>query len=144
MTSPYFKYIFSGLILLTFLASCAADVRFSASDSTTVHTSRYYVGQVFKGVCSYYAKKFHGRKTASGELFDMHKLTAAHRRLPFGTILRVENLANGKTVRVKVNDRGPFKPGRILDLSYAAAKKLDMLQNGTAHIKIVIVKLGNK
>jgi rare lipoprotein A len=72
----------------------------------------------------------------------MYDSTAAHRTLPFGTIIEVENLKNGKKVRVKVNDRGPFKKGRILDLSYAAAKKIKMIQSGTAKIKAVIIKLG--
>jgi rare lipoprotein A len=93
-----------------------------------------------EGMASYYAKKFHGRKTASGERFNMRKFTAAHRTLPFGTRVRVTNLSNGKSVVVRVNDRGPFKRGRIIDVSYAAAKAIGMVRAGTARVRIEIVK----
>lgn len=92
------------------------------------------------GIASWYGKKFNGKKTASGEKFDMHKLTAAHRSLPFGTKVRVENLANGKVVVVRINDRGPFARGRIIDLSYAAAKKIGIIKAGCAKVKIRVVK----
>lgn len=88
------------------------------------------------GGASWYGKKFHGLKTSSGELYDMYKMTAAHRNLPLPTYLRVTNQANGKSVIVKVNDRGPFHSDRIIDLSYAAAAKLDMLKTGTARVDI--------
>ena len=88
---------------------------------------------------SYYADKFHGRKTASGEVFNMYSMTCAHKTLPFGTVLRVTNLGNSKTVDVRVNDRGPFVKGREIDLSKAAAQKLDMIKSGTARVKIEIV-----
>ena len=92
------------------------------------------------GRSSYYGKKFHGRKTANGEVFNMYKLTAAHRVLPLGTMAKVTNLSNGRWVVVKVNDRGPFIEGRILDLSYAAALELEMVKAGTAEVMIEIVK----
>ena len=92
------------------------------------------------GLASYYAHDFHGRPTASGEIFDMNGLTAAHRELPLGTIIRVTHLGNGRTLEVKVNDRGPFVGNRILDLSLGAARRLDMVQEGVARVKIVIVK----
>lgn len=95
------------------------------------------------GEASYYADKFHGRKTANGEIFDMYKLTAAHKSLPFDTILEVTNQNNGKSVVVRVNDRGPYKKGRILDLSYAAAKSIDMISTGVARVQIKILKLGS-
>ena len=88
---------------------------------------------------SYYADKFHGRKTASGEVFNMYSMTCAHKTLPFGTVLRVTNLGNSKTVDVRVNDRGPFVKGREIDLSKAAAQKLDMIKSGTARVKIEII-----
>lgn len=88
------------------------------------------------GQASYYAKKFHGRKTACGERFDMHALTAAHRKLPFGTILKVTNLSNDKSVLVRVTDRGPFIRKRIVDLSYAAAKALGFVNKGTTNVEI--------
>lgn len=88
------------------------------------------------GGASWYGKKFHGLKTSSGEKYDMYKMTAAHRNLPLPTYVRVTNRANGKSVIVKVNDRGPFHSERIIDLSYAAAAKLDMLKTGTAQVDI--------
>jgi len=93
-------------------------------------------------VVSYYAGDFHGKKTSNGEAFNMNAMTCASKNLPFDTILKVTNLANGKSVQVRVNDRGPFVPGRTLDLSKAAAIQLDMIKSGTAHVKIEIVKRG--
>jgi rare lipoprotein A len=91
-------------------------------------------------MASYYGDDFHGRKTASGEVFDQWKLTCAHRDLPFGTRLKVTNLQNKKSVLVRVNDRGPWVSGRLIDLSYAAAKKIDMIQRGVVKVKIEVVK----
>jgi rare lipoprotein A (peptidoglycan hydrolase) len=105
-------------------------------DPQNISTDKAY--QV--GTASYYGKKFHGRKTANGEVFNMYKLTAAHRVLPLGTIAKVTNLANGRWVVVKVNDRGPFIEGRILDLSFAAALEIEMVQQGTAKVMIEIVE----
>jgi rare lipoprotein A len=95
--------------------------------------------QVFYGKASYYGDEFHGRKTASGETFDMYKLSAAHRTFPFGTLLRVTNLKNNKEVDLKVNDRGPFVDDRILDLSYGAAKELDSVMDGVIDVKIEVL-----
>ena len=95
-----------------------------------------------RAVGSYYAGDFHGKKTSNGEYFNMNALTCASKSLPFDTILKVTNLANGLSVQVRVNDRGPFVPGRELDLSKAAAVKLDMIKSGTANVKIEIVKMG--
>ncbi|THU30750.1 septal ring lytic transglycosylase RlpA family protein [Niastella caeni] len=88
------------------------------------------------GKASFYADKFQGRPTASGEVFKQEKLTAAHRTLPFGTEVKVVNLANGRSVKVTINDRGPFAAGRILDVSKKAARKLGMLQAGVTTIEI--------
>ena len=88
---------------------------------------------------SYYAEKYHGRKTANGEVFNMYAMTCAHKTLPFGTVLRVTNLKNNKSVDVRVNDRGPFVKGREIDLSKAAAQKLGMIKTGTANVKIEIL-----
>ena len=90
-------------------------------------------------VASYYADKFNGRRTASGEIFNMYGFTAAHKTLPFGTMLKVTNLENGKSVNVRVNDRGPFVQGRELDVSKAAAQQLEMTGTGTARVSIEIV-----
>jgi rare lipoprotein A len=94
-------------------------------------------GQV--GVASWYGAWHHGRTTASGERFDQRQLTAAHRSLPFGTRARVINLANGRSVVVRINDRGPFARGRVIDLSYAAASALGMVRRGTARVRIEVL-----
>jgi rare lipoprotein A len=94
------------------------------------------VGMCISGIASWYGKPHHGRKTASGEVFNMYKMTAAHRTLPLGTMVKVTNTDNGKSVIVKINDRGPFIKNRVLDLSYEAAKKLNMVNSG--HIKVLV------
>jgi len=91
------------------------------------------------GIASYYASEFHGKKTSSGETYDMNKLTCAHRWLPFGTTLSVTNLDNGKEVVVRVNDRGPFKHGRIIDVSKRAATDLGMIGKGTTRVAVRVV-----
>lgn len=96
-------------------------------------------GSVSHGRASWYGKFHQGKQTANGELFDMHKLTAAHRTLPFGTRLRVSCPATGKEVQVRVNDRGPYAQGRILDLSRAAAEKLGIIEMGEAEIEYVVL-----
>jgi rare lipoprotein A len=93
-------------------------------------------GFVQEGIASWYGREFHGRKTSSGETYNMYGLTAAHKTLPLGTYVRVRNLRNGKTLDVRINDRGPFARGRIIDLSYAAAKTLGVVGPGTAPVKI--------
>jgi rare lipoprotein A len=91
------------------------------------------------GMASYYAGKFNGRKTANGEIYDSKKLTAAHRTLKFGSMVKVTNLKNNKSVVVRINDRGPFAHSRIIDLSQVAAQEIDMLKTGTAKVKIELV-----
>lgn len=93
-------------------------------------------GYTATGVASWYGKKFHGLRTSSGEPYDMYRMSAAHRTLPLPSYVRVTNLANGRSVIVKVNDRGPFHSERVMDLSYAAAWRLDMLKSGTAKVKL--------
>ena len=93
-----------------------------------------------KGMASYYAEKYHGRQTASGEIFDTHALTAAHKTLPFGTIVEVTNLENGKSVRVRINDRGPFVKGRIIDLSYMAAQRIGIVKAGVGKVSMKIIE----
>lgn len=91
------------------------------------------------GTASWYGKKFHGHLTSNGEIYDMYAMSAAHKNLPLPTYLKVTNTANDKSVIVRVNDRGPFHQSRIIDLSYSAAYKLDMLKTGTAHVKITAI-----
>ncbi len=102
----------------------------------TLKSSRGYKA---RGIASWYGTKFHGRLTSSREPYDMYKMTAAHPTLPLPSYVRVTNLDNGKSVVVRVNDRGPFHPGRIIDLSYAAAAKLGMLATGTARVEVEAV-----
>jgi len=91
------------------------------------------------GQASWYGKAHQGKLTASGEHFDMHALTAAHRTLPFGTIVRVTHLKSGKSVNVRINDRGPFRSGRIIDLSYEAARRLGIVTRGTARVGLAVI-----
>lgn len=96
-----------------------------------------------EGLSSYYSTEFHGKKTSSGEIFDKNALTAAHRTYPFGSRLLVTNLTNGKQVEVKVNDRGPVKPERIIDLSLAAAKEIDLVRMGLARVRLEVLEWGD-
>ena len=89
-----------------------------------------------RGIASWYGPGFQGKTTASGETFNTHDLTAAHKKLPFGTLVEVVNLDNGRKVRVRINDRGPFVRGRIIDLSMAAAERIDLVRSGTAPVKL--------
>ena len=100
-------------------------------------------GYYERGIASWYGSKFHGRRTSSGELYDMHLATAAHKSLPLPSYVEVTNLDNGRKMIVKVNDRGPFHEGRIIDLSYAAAIKLGVDQTGTANVEVRALDVGN-
>lgn len=109
-----------------------------------VFGKRYYIldnaqGYKARGGASWYGKKFHGHSTSNGEKYDMYAMTAAHKSLPIPTYVRVTNLKNSRQVIVRVNDRGPFHQGRIIDLSYAAASKLDMLRSGTAQVEVEVI-----
>ena len=96
--------------------------------------------EVEVGFASYYASRFHGVRTASGERYDEQAMTAAHRTLPFGTRVRVTNLTNGRSVVVTITDRGPFAPGRIIDVSRRAARNLDFVRAGTARVRIRVLE----
>ncbi|HSL82322.1 MAG TPA: septal ring lytic transglycosylase RlpA family protein [Thermoanaerobaculia bacterium] len=121
----------SFLLLVALLVGCSGHRR--PADAPRV---------VETGTASWYGGKFHGRLTANGERYDMHGMTAAHKTLPFGTVLEVRNLDNGKVCRVRVNDRGPFVRGRIVDVSYAAAQTLGMIGPGTARVELAVVPAG--
>ena len=151
------------IVLMVLLAACSGGGRREepapATRSSTVQSGgetrsdrgnppfydvlgkRYHVlptsaGYRARGVASWYGPDFHGLATSSGEQYDMNAMTAAHTSLPLPTWVEVKNLENGKSVVVKVNDRGPFVDNRLIDLSYAAAKQLDMVRNGTAHVEV--------
>lgn len=128
------------LVAAVLLASGCGLVSMPAYRYTGV-TARQAVigGLILRGYASWYGEAFHGRKTANGETYDMNALTCAHRTLPFGTVLRVTNTVNGRTVTVRVNDRGPYVSGRIVDLSRAAAAEIDMLESGTALVEMKVV-----
>ncbi|MBI3611258.1 MAG: septal ring lytic transglycosylase RlpA family protein [Nitrospirae bacterium] len=121
-----------GFFLSVVTISCASVPR-SVED--------YPIGYRETGLASWYGEEFHGRPTANGEIYDMYGMTAAHRLMPLGTVVKVTHRENGRSVTVKVNDRGPFVRGRILDLSYGAAKSLGMIGTGTAPVAIEVASL---
>jgi rare lipoprotein A len=116
---------------VTAVALCAALALGCATTRPLVVPAGHEVG-----LASYYARDHQGRRTASGEAFDMHHMTAAHRSLPLGTRVRVTNLENGRHAVVRINDRGPFRRGRIIDVSYAAARRLGFARRGVARVRI--------
>jgi rare lipoprotein A len=157
------------LILLTVVQACTKPVRWEDQNSPapepgtqrdsrgsrgnpafyTVFGQRYYVldtssGYKERGVASWYGKKFHGKATSSGEIYNMYAMTAAHKTLPLPTEARVTNLRNGKSVIITINDRGPFVDNRIIDLSYSAARQLDMITAGTALVEVETLSSGGR
>lgn len=131
--------ILVGASVLTSLAAAPRpnDPGSSEAPRKTLATPKPY--QV--GTASWYGKPFQGRTTASGEAYDMFQYTAAHRRLPMGTLLRVTNLRTGSAVFVRINDRGPIPRSRIIDLSYAAAKALDLRKQGLGRVRLDVIEL---
>lgn len=105
----------------------------------TYYPSFVSIGEEYSGLASWYGPDFHGKKTANGEMYDMNANTAAHKTLPMNTIVRVTNLNNNKSTVVRINDRGPFVDGRIIDLSYAAGKEVGIEKTGTAPVKLVVL-----
>lgn len=116
------------------LAGCASTTRLESPNR----------GATQKGLASWYGGKFHGRPTASGETYDMNRISAAHKQLPLGTVVQVKNRDNGKKLKVPINDRGPFVTGRIIDLSVGAARQLEMFGQGLANVRIRVVRLAPK
>ena len=128
---------------------CASTTRFSKDNETssTVKSeiSNFDDSEILQTeftVASYYADKFNGRKTANGETYDMYGISAAHISYPFGTIVKVTNMSNGKSIVLRINDRKPDTNGRDIDLSLGAAEKLDMIQSGIAKVRIDVLKWG--
>lgn len=130
------------LAAVSFL-SCASSPRYRSGGASrnegTLYSSNYHQ----KGIASYYGRDFHGNRTANGEIYDMNGISAAHKTLPFNTIVEVKNLDNGRKITVRINDRGPFIAGRIIDLSVGAAKRLRMYVAGTANVEIRVLKWGD-
>jgi rare lipoprotein A len=143
------------VVLLSLIAtSCASagQVAFNDTFSTTDRTLEVATESVLssndddiievafdRGVASWYGPGFHGRRTANGETYNQEELTAAHKSLPFNTLVRVENVRNGKSVVVRINDRGPFVGNRIIDLSHKAARNIEMVGTGTAEVRLTII-----
>jgi len=123
------------------ITGCSLERRYGPRYTTAGAASELRPGAYREeGMASYYGREAHGKPTASGEKFNMNDYTAAHRTLPFGTRVRVTNLANNAVVVVRINDRGPFKEGRIIDVSYAAARRLKMLDAGVTRVEIEVVE----
>jgi len=134
--------------LLVFLCNCTNSVRYTRNQTKTRSSYRNDNGskpqkKLYKkisiGIASYYGSGFHGKKTANGERFDMYDYTAAHRTLPFNTRVKVKNLHNNKSIIVRINDRGPYIKGRIIDLSFNAAKKIGLIGRGVGKVKITVI-----
>jgi len=121
------------LLIVSFVAGCSSPA------PKPVYFPGYPVGYIERGMASWYGPGFHGNKTANGERYDMHKLTAAHRTLPLGSIAVVRSATTGKEVTVRINDRGPFAKGRVLDLSYAGAQTLGIVGHGTDQIELRVI-----
>ena len=141
------RILFFTLILVYF--SCTNSPRYGSSVSSKTTTKNKSlktmkrVPKVITGISSYYGTDFHGKLTANGEIFDMYGLTAAHRTIPLNTVVRVTNLVNNKSLIIRINDRGPYVAGRILDCSYGAAKKLEFINSGTAEVEIKVIEWGD-
>ena len=136
------------LISSIFIVSCGSSIAYGDYVDTT-GWSRKQIESIKNhpktqiGIASYYGKKFHKKRTANGEIFNMYKVSAAHKSYPLGTKVRVTNLENGKSIKLVINDRGPFVKGRIIDLSYKAARKLDFVNQGTTKVKIEVIEFGD-
>ncbi|MGC8896704.1 MAG: septal ring lytic transglycosylase RlpA family protein [Bacteroidota bacterium] len=139
--APYLLIISLAAIAEYSFNGCAVAPRFATKPSPLVPGKEAVVA-VQEGIASYYADEFNGKKTSSGETYDMYSFTAAHRELPFGTKVRVTNLENGRSVIVRINDRGPFMKDRIIDLSFAAGKQIGLIANGTARVKLEVLQWG--
>ncbi len=151
------KLILPVLFISFYLVSCSSVARFTSNKETDERKIenadkqneelQFYrnakILKTIRGIASYYGNKYNGHVTANGEVYDMYSMTAANNELPFNTIVRVTNIENGKEVILRINDRGPFIKDRLIDVSYEAARKLGMITNGTAEVKVDILKWGN-
>jgi rare lipoprotein A len=136
MQTRSFKFVYA--LLVFSLSGCVSVVHFNQSSKS--NENKNIQNYTEEGFASYYSDAFEGKETASGEIFTQTGLTAAHRWLPFGTIVKVTNLENGKSILVKINDRGPFVPNRIIDLSKMASQKLGFYNKGIAKVRIEVVE----
>ena len=147
--TPFFRLI-AGIILATvILQGCGiarvGTERPSGKEPRSASDSAAETGRMLQtGVASWYGPNFHGKATANGEVFNMNDFTAAHRTLPFNTVVQVRNLDNGEYVNVRINDRGPYVDNRVIDLSRRAAREIDMENTGTANVQIVLLDEGDR
>lgn len=151
MQKEHFLRFFATSLLSLWIVSCASAAKVSDNEKNnrTVRTlsesSKLFSNDgereldFDRGIASWYGPKFHGRRTANGEIYNQNEFTAAHRTLPFNTLVRVENLSNGKSVVVRINDRGPYIGDRIIDLSRKAAHQIDMVDVGTTEVSLIIL-----
>ena len=154
--NPLYSKSIIGVLVYSMIASCTSwqgsspdvstsrEFKSGSKRSYVVRGTRYYLvdnakGFYEEGLASWYGSKFHGKQTANQEVYDMHAMTAAHKSLPFQTMVKVLNLENHREITVRINDRGPFIKGRIIDLSYAAAKKLQLIKKGVARVRIEVI-----
>jgi rare lipoprotein A len=137
------RKVFGIIVLVTALSGCAHKRHGNrvAVPPRPPSSAAPAIGYTETGLASWYGHPYHGRPAANGEIYDMEKLVAAHRTLPFDTWVRVVNLANGKDIEVRIIDRGPFVDGRIIDLSHAAARAIDMIGPGTAQVRMAVVRV---
>jgi rare lipoprotein A len=136
----YLRFSFAITLVAILLAGCAHKKHARPTPRPPAPSAAPQLGQTETGMASWYGHPYHGRRAANGEIYDMEKLTAAHRTLPFDTWLRVVNLDNSKTVEVRITDRGPFVEGRIIDLSHAAARAIDMIGPGIARVRLEVIR----
>ncbi len=130
------------LAVALIMTGCVSSPRFTLA-SKPVSPGEQSWSLTEEGVASYYADEYNGRKTSNGETYDMNKMTAAHRTLPFNSMVKVTNQDNGKAITVRINDRGPFKDDRIIDLSLSGAKQLGIIGPGTARVRLEVIELGD-
>lgn len=140
-----YEYCLILILIIELIIGCSSSTRYSKSlnENEKNEIKEFRILETETGTASYYADEFNGRKTANGEIYDMNALTAAHPTYPFNTKLKVTNLQNGKNVEVRVNDRMPQFKNRIIDLSFAAAKRIDMINAGIQDVKIEVLSWGN-
>jgi len=141
-----FRSVIVLILILLILQSCGiARVGTDRSPSSAQPSTTGSIGRILQaGVASWYGPNFHGKATANGEVFNMNDFTAAHRTLPFNTVVRVQNMDNGHSVKVRINDRGPYVDDRVIDLSRQAAREINMEGTGTANVQISLLEEGDR
>jgi rare lipoprotein A len=143
MNSRFFRLFNICFLIILSLIGCASNNKTVSIEHVISQKEPSAVGDIQYGVSSYYADKFHGKRTANGEIFDMYGISGAHQTLPLNSIVKITNLGNNKILVIRINDRGPFIKNRIFDCSYGAAVKLGFISKGTATVKVEVLEIGN-